>query len=590
LASRKDSPPGSSEQLAGDFYASCIDDTAADRAGLTPLAPLLGEIDTARTHADVARVIRRLHEVAVSVPFGVTGAYENSEPTVFAANVVAGPLGMGDRDAYLKPEPRFAKIRDDYRAHVMRMLKLAGMPEARTREAADGVLALEKRFAEASLDAKTAADAAATEHKTTFAQLKELAPRVDWEKYFDEAKLPPAAVNVAEPKLLQQVDAELQNTPVPVWKAYLEFHLLESASPFLSKAFADESLGFKDRLTGGASSKQPRTERCAEITEALLGEPVGREYAERYFPPAAKAKVQEIARNLVSTLKDAVSSAAWMGAETKGKALEKVAGLRLQFGYPDQWKDYGAVTIRRDQLWANVAQARRFLVEDTRKAIGKPTDRSAWAFPPSSPDAYLDPQLNELVLPAGFLQPPAFDPAASDAVNYGAIGAGLMHDLTHSVDATGAELDAQGRAHGWWTEDDRRAFEKRASCVVDQYDAYTIEPGVHLQGKLVRNEAIGDLAGLHLAFAALEKSMETKPVPVLGGFTPQQQFFLSWGQYRGEAMRLDAQRDRVKEDPHPTPQFRVIGPVSSLPEFQQAFACKAGDPMVRSPSMRCSVW
>jgi putative endopeptidase len=590
VASKTDWPAGSPAQLVGDHYASCMDEAAIEAAGMSPIAPLLADIDAAKTPADVQRVVRRLHDLGIAAPFGETGAFDNHEPKDFLLNLVAGGLGLPDRDAYLKTEPQAAELRARYRQHVARVLALGGMPDKATLAAADGVIALEKRLAEASLDAKTAADSAATEHKTTFAQLKAMAPHVDWDKYFDEARLPREPLNVAEPKFLQAVDKEFKATPVAAWKTYLRWQLLDAASPWLAKPFAEEAFAWKDKTLGGATEMAPRALRCAELTETLLGEPVGRTYADKYFTPAAKAKAREIANGLLAVLKEDVSGLAWMAADTRKKALEKLELMSVQIGYPDTWKDTSKVQVRRDALWANIAQARKFNVDDVRRQVGKPTDRNGWQLPPSSPDAYLDPQLNELVLPAGFLQPPYFDVGATDAVNYGALGSGLAHDMTHSFDVTGAPIDAMGRAQNWWTDADQREFQKRAQCIIDQYEGYEIEPGVHHQGKQVLSEALGDQAGIHFAYLALKRSMAAHPVPAVGGFTPEQQFFLAWGQFRGEAVRIEAQRQLVKGDAHAMPKFRVIGPLSNLPEFAQAFSCKPGAPMVRPPEKRCAVW
>lgn len=590
LAAKSDWPAGSAEQVVADHYASCMDEAAVEAAGISPIAPLLADIDAAKTPADVQRIIRRLHDIGIAAPFGETGAYDNHEPKDFQLNLVAGGLGLPDRDAYLKTEPQSAEIRDKYRQHVARILALGGMPQKATLAAADGVIALEKRLAEASLDAKTAADSAATEHKTTFAQLKQMAPRVDWDKYFDEARIPREPLNVAEPKFFQQVDKELRTAPVATWKTYLRWQLLDAASPWLSRAFAEEAFAFKDKTLGGAAEMAPRALRCFDLTETLLGEPVGKKYADRYFSSAAKAKAREIANGLLAVLKEDVAGLPWMTADAKKKALEKIELMSIQLGYPDAWKDLSKVQIRRDALWANIAQARKFNVDDVRRQMGKPTDRNGWQLPPSSPAAYLDPQLNELVLPAGFLQPPYFDVEATDAKNYGALGSGLAHDMTHAFDVTGAALDAMGRAQTWWTDADQREFQKRTQCIIDQYEGYSIEPGVHHRGKLVLNEALGDQAGIHFAYLALKKSMAAHPVPTVDGFTPEQQFFLAWGQFRGEAMRIELQRQIVKDDPHAVAKFRVIGPLSNLPEFEQAFSCKAGAAMVRPPEQRCVVW
>jgi len=590
ISRKSDWLPGSPAQMVGDFYASCMDEAGLESQGLAPISPLLAAIEGIRTQADLQRTIGRLHELAVLVPFGTVGNMDFHEPANFVLNVVAGGLGLPDRDYYLKTEPHFAEAREKYRVHVASVLELGGMQEAQASKAAAQVFALEKRLAEASLDSASAGDPAATDHKLTFAQLKKLSPHFDWDSYFEQAGLPKLELNVAEPKFLQQLEKELQETPLAVWKTYLTWQLLESASPWLSKQFADESFNFKERVLAGATEPKPRALRCASATDALLPEPLAKKYNERYFPPEARAKAQEISQNLLAVLQDDVAHLDWLGKESQQKALEKLADYNQQLGHPDRWKDYSAVAIRRDALWANIAAGRKFAVDDNRHQVGKPTDRDLWQLTPSAPDAYIEPQLNQIVLPAGFLQPPAFNLEANDAVNYGAIGAGFAHDMTHTIDKGGSQFDAQGRQKSWWTETATREFDKRGQCLSDQYEGYFIEPGVHHDGKLVQSEAIGDLAGLHLAYLALQKSMVKSPVPVMDGFTPEQQFFISYGQYRGDSVRLEAQRQQVKKDIHPTSKFRVNGPLANLPEFQQAFSCKAGSEMVRPPEKRCAVW
>ena len=590
LSARRDWPAGSPEQQVGDYHASCMDEAGVEAKGLTPLAPLLAVIDGVNSQADLQRALRRLHELAIPVGFVLAGSMDNREPARLIANLSAGSLGLADRDAYLKPEPRYAEARARYRTHVARVLELGGMPAGNASPAAEAVLALEQHLAEASLDGAAAADPAATEHKLTLVQLEQLAPAIDWRGYFNEARLPLGDLNVAEPKLVQQLGRELVATPLATWKSYLTFQLLDSASPWLPRAFAQESFDFKEHDLVGAAAIGPRAQRCVESAEALLGEPLGRKYAERHFPPAAKAKVQGLIQALLVVLREEVAGLEWMSKATKQKALEKLATYNPQVGYPDQWKDWSGVVIRRDALWANVAAARRFNVDDNRQQVGKPTARDLWQLPASSAGAYLDLQLNQIVLPAGFLQPPAFDLGATDAVNQGSIGASIAHDLTHSIDAGGAELDALGRPRNWWSDEDRAQFEKRGQCVSDQFEGYFIEPGVHFQGKRVLSESIGDLAGAHLAWLALERSIESHPAPLLEGLTPEQQFFIALGQARGESVRLETQRQLVKTDPHPVSKFRLIGALSNLPEFQSAFACKAGAAMVRPPEKRCKVW
>ena len=591
LSETKSQPAGSAPQLVGDYYASCMDRASVDAAGPSPLAPLLAEIQSARSLADVERLIRRLHEIAIPVPFGLTGGLDYHDPRKYVATVVAGALGMPDRDDYTKPDAPFAEKRERYRAHLARVLRLAGVSDEASQSGAGTVLALETRLAEASLDSAAAADPVATDHVMSFAELDALAPAVGWPAYFDEAKLPREDVAVAEPKLLRQIDKELRETPVDVWKPYLMWHLLESASPWLSSAFVDASLDFEDRVLGDASERKPRARFCAESTDALLPDAVGRTYVERFFPAAAKARVEGVIRSIMAVLEDDVAGVPWMQPETRKKALAKLATYSAEVGYPEAWKDDSSLAIRRDTLWANTVAARRSRVDDNRRQIGKPTAPHLWQVPSSATSAaYLDLQLNEIVLPAGFLQWPQFDPEANDAVVYGAIGVGVAHDMTHSIDADGSTIDPFGRPTTWWGDADRSEFDKRAQCVIDQVEAFEVEPGLHHQGKRVRNEAIADLAGIRLAYLAFQKSLARHPVPVVDGFTPEQQFFLSAAQARAEAIRIEAERQMVKDDPHPVSKFRVNGTLANSPAFQEAFACKAGAAMVRPPEHRCAIW
>lgn len=590
LAAKADWPRGSVEQQLGDHFAACMHEPAIDAAGVSPLAPMLAEIASVEDEAGVQRIIRRLHELAVPAPFVTTASSDYHDPEAIVLNIAAGGLGLPSRDYYLRPEPQFVEARERYRAHVAHGLTLAGFAAPPPLRAAEQILALETRLAEASLPPTAAADPAATAHKQTFAQLAQRAARFEWPRYFAEAGLPRADVNVAEPAFIERLNSEFGTTPVATWKAYLTWHLVASAAPSLAKPFAEASFEFKDRYLGGAGTTRARAASCLESTEALLGEPLGRVYAARSFPPAAKAKVQEMVRALLAVLKDDVGKLPWMSDATRRQALAKLEAYDVLVGYPDAWIDHSALVVRRDAFWANVAAARRFGVETMRRRVGQRASRMVWQLPPSSPDAYIDVQLNLMALPAGFLQAPAFDLAASDAVNYGAIGVGIAHDITHAIDALGRDFDATGRPGNWWAPADLDAFQKIGQCTVDQYSGYAIEPGVHHDGKLVLGEALGDLAGLRLAWRALQRWLQRHPGPTIDGFSPEQQFFIAWGQFRGAAESPELQRQMLTTDPHPTARYRVIGPLSNMPEFEQAFACPAGSAMVRPPERRCSVW
>jgi putative endopeptidase len=589
VSRRSDWPPGGVEQVVGDDYASCMDEARADAQGIDPVAPMLAEIDAIKTAADLQRAIRRLQDVLVFAPFALGAQPDQHEPTRTIADIGASGLGLPDRDYYFKPEPRFAQAREKYQAHVQRMFELAGAQRA--SEAAETVFAFEKRLAEASLDNVALRDPNNLDHPTTFAQLQAMTPHFDWAALHDEAKLPKRDLNVQEPAFLAQFEKELAGTPLPAWRTYLKWRLLASAAPSLAKPLVEESFAFNQKYLGGVAELKPRWKRCAESADFRLGEALGRKYVERHFPPAAKARVQELVRNELAAMKEIIEGLAWMGPETKKRALEKLSTFDPKIGYPDKWKDYSGVKIRRDApVWANVVEGRKFVVDDFRSTIGKPTDRGRWGMTPPTSDAYYNPLLNEIVFPAGILQPPAFELNATDAVNYGAIGVVIGHEISHGFDDQGAQFDAQGRLRNWWTDADLESFRRRGECVVKQFEGYFIEPGLHHNGRLVLGEAIGDLAGARIAFAAYQKALRQHPQPVRDGFTPEQQFFIAWGQFRGDETRLQTQRLMVQGDPHPIAKYRVIGPLSNLPAFQQAFSCNRGDTMVRAEGERCEVW
>ena len=571
-AARKVTPAGTAEGLAGDLYAACMDETRVDAAGLAPLEPLLSEIDTARTPADVPRAIRRLHALGVPVAFAAAGAPAYRDPSRFVLNIAAGSFGV----------PREAAERDAYRRHVAAILTLG--ESADVGRSAGEVVALEARLSEGALDAAAAGDPAQTDHSMTFNELAGLAPAVDWAAYFDDARLPRADVNVAEPRLLRQLDRALRETRVEIWRAYLRFQLLEAAAPYLSRPLVEES----------PAQGKPRARFCADTTEALLGDAVGRLFVERYFPESDRVRIQALVGSLRTALEEDVAEVTWLAPETRRRALEKLANYDAQVGAPHRWRDDAdlAGRIRREAFWDSVAAARRSGVDADRRRIGKPTDRDVWQLPASSSSAYIDAQLNQIVLPAGFLLAIGFRPDMDGPELYGAIGAGVAHDLTHAIDAGGADFDARGTPSPWWSEADRAAFRARAACVGDEYAAFEVEPGLHLDGHRVESEAIGDLGGVRLAYRALAKALAGRPeaTTTRDGLTAEQRFFVAWARSRAEVVRPETERQLARSDPHAPGRYRVNGTLVNLPEFQQAFACRPGAKMVRAPEKRCTVW
>jgi len=590
VSAQKDWPHASVEQLIGDFYGGCMDQARIDQRGVEPLGPLLAEIDKIRAPADVGRMIARLHAIAVAVPFRLFGTSDLHTPTDVVAWVTASGLGLPDRDYYVKTEARFAEARDKYLGHVATMFKLAGSDEATAKRAADTVMAIELGLAKASLDNVALRDPTATDHAMTPAELQKLTPSFDWAAYFQATGIRPAKLNVTEPAFFGEFERQLKATSIADWKTYFTWQLISSAAASLSQPFVDENFAFFEKYLAGTQEIKPRWKRCVEATDSLLGEALGKKYTDKYFPPAAKARMQLLVKNLLAAMHDTIEKLDWMSAATKQRALEKLATFNPKIGYPDKWKDYSSIVIHRDQYWASELAARQWNVADNHATIGKPVDRGRWGLTPPTSDAYYNPSLNEIVFPAGILQPPAFSMDAVDAVNYGAIGVVIGHEISHGFDDQGAQYDAQGRLDNWWSKDDLAKFQARGQCVVEQFEHYFIEPGIHHNGKLVLGESIGDLGGANLAYRAFHKAQQQAAAPAIDGFTPDQQFFIAWGQFRSDAIRPETQRLMVQGDPHPIAKYRVIGPLTNMPEFQATFSCKADAAMTRAADQRCSVW
>jgi putative endopeptidase len=591
VSARKDWPTGSAEQLSGDFYAACMNEAAVDAAGITPVQPMLDAVRAISDRAGVARQIAALSKMGVNAPVPVYGTQDLHDPTMVVANVDAGGLGLPDRDYYLKTEPRFVEARAKYLEHMQIMFALAGVEPAAAKDKAQRIFDFEKRLAEASLDNVALRDPKQQDHKMSFAELQKLTPSFDWGAHFDAIGVAHADLNVNQPAFLQRFEEMYASTPVATWRDYLEWKVLDNAADRLSKPFVEQNFAFYGTYLSGATTMKPRAIRCAQATDGQLGEALGKAYVEKYFPPEAKARMEDMVKYIQLAMKDTIEGLGWMSPETKQKALEKLGSFDRKIGYPDKWKDYKGVVVARDSWWNSAESATRWNVEDNRREIGKPVDRAKWGMTPPTSNAYYNPSLNEIVFPAGILQPPAFDVNATDAVNYGAIGVVIGHEISHGFDDQGAQFDGKGRLANWWTDADNKKFAQRGMCVVNQFEGYFIEPKVHHNGKLVLGESIGDLGGAKLAFLAYQKSrMDKGAEPTIDGFTPEQQFFISWGQWRGDEIRLETQRTMVQGDPHPIAKYRVNGPLSNLPAFQQAFQCKPGDAMVRPEADRCEVW
>ena len=585
-------PQGSPVQLTGGFYAACMDEARLDALGLRPLQSRLQDVERVHDARSLGLQIIRLQEIGLAAPVALSATQDLHDATQIIAEVGVEGLGMPDRDYYLRGEPRFRDVREKYVAYAQRLFSLAGAGEQDAARAVAGVMKIETALAQARLSRVEMRDPQLLDHPMSVSALRKLAPHFAWSEEFHILGVKSAGrVNVPQPQLLAAFNALLGSASLEDWRHYLRWHLLNGETARLAPAFEAERFAFYGTALTGTKEQRPRWQRCVIATDAMLGEALGHEYVDRYLPPEAKARARRMALNIVDELRGSIATRDWMSAATKAKALEKVNALNIKVGYPDRWKDYAGVTVDPATYLEDALSAARYAVRDDLGQIGKPVDRGRWDMTPPTMNAYYNPQMNEIVVPAGYLQPPGFDPQGLDAINYGAVGVSIGHEISHGVDDQGAKYGADGNLKNWWTEDDYRNFQARTACTTAQYDNYLVEPGLHLQGKLVTGEALGDLGGVNLAYRAYERSREALgPEPTVDGYTPEQQFFLAEAQWRGMLVRPEAARTAVATDPHPPGRFRVLGPLSNMPEFEQAFSCKAADPMVRPEAERCSLW
>ena len=582
---------GSSEQKVGDYFGTCMDEAKIEAEGIKPLAPELDRIAKIKDVAGLQDVIAGLHTMGLHALFNSdsTQDFKNSAEVTF--EVYQGGLGLPDRDYYTKTDEKSKGIRDQYVKHVAKMFELLGDDTAKAAAEAQSVLALETKLAEGSLTRVEMRDPAKIYHRMTVAQVTELAPAYDWPGYMQKLGVNSKGdVNVATPEFFKVVNQMLPSVPIAEWQTYLRWQLINNTAAALSSAFVNEDFNFKGTILQGSKENLPRWKRCVAGTDRVMGEALGEVWVKKAFPPAAKARALEMVHNLEVALKSDIGTLTWMSDATRKQAITKLDAFLNKIGYPDKWRDYSSLEIDRGSYVLNRARAGAFEKRRDLNKIGQPVDKTEWGMSPPTVNAYYNPQINEIVFPAGILQPPFFDAEADDAYNYGGMGSVIGHEMTHGFDDQGSQFDASGNFANWWTEADLKNFKERAECVVNQFNGFKVEEGLYENGKLVVGESIADLGGLVVAYAAFQKAMEGKPRKVIDGFTVEQRFFLGYARGWATNMRPEVARLITIADPHPLPKFRVNGPLSNMPQFAQAFSCKAGDAMVRPEKDRCQIW
>jgi putative endopeptidase len=582
---------GSNDQKIGDFYASCMDEKQINGAGAKPLDQEFGRIGALTSVTDLQAEVARLQRIGVGAlfQFGSTQDMKNSSQVIGGAE--QGGLGLPDRDYYTKTDDKSKQIREQYQDHIAKMLALVGDDASKATAEAKTILDLETKLAKASLTNVERRDPEKTYHKMSRPELRTLTPNWSWDNYFQDIGYTNIeSVDVSSPKFFETMSLTIKEVPIDDWKTYLRWHLVNSAAPWLSQPLVGEDFNFKGRVLQGTKELLPRWKRCVSATDRQLGEALGQIYVRKYFPPKAKARALEMVNHLIDALHDDLQTLPWMEPATRQQALAKLSTFVRKIGYPDKWRDYSAYRVDRISYASNQMRGAEFAFKRDLNKIGKPVDRTEWQMTPPTVNAYYDAEMNEIVFPAGILQPPFFDPDADDASNYGAMGAVIGHEMTHGFDDQGRKFDAQGNLRDWWTPEDQKNFNERAQCVKKQLESYTVQGDLHENGDLVLGESIADLGGLNIAYRALEKELAGKRPPSIGSFTPEQRFFLAYTQIWAANDRPEFERLMLNTNPHPLGRLRAIAAPSNMPAFSQAFGCKEGDALVRVAAMRCQIW
>jgi endothelin-converting enzyme/putative endopeptidase len=580
-------------QKIGDYFAACMDEAAVEKAGAAPLASDLKAIAALGSKEALAALLGRFHlgmdSSAMLFGFGAEQDFKNSSQVIGFAT--AGGLGLPDRDYYVKDDPKSQETRQRYLEHVRRMFALLGETEAAARKDADTVMRIETGLAKASLTRVEQRDPYKIYHRMRRAELQALTPGFRWDDYLRAIGQPALDdVNVTEPGFYKQVQATLQAESLDDLKTYLRWHLAHDKARYLSAPFVDENFAFFSAYLRGVKEQPPRWKRCVSWVDRDLGEALGQAFVRKAFPPERKASTVEMVRQIEKAMEARIKGLPWMGAATKEQALAKLHAMANKIGYPDKWRDYSSLEVRRGDLLGNVERAVQFESRRQLAKIGKPVDRGEWGMTPPTVNAYYNPLMNDMNFPAGVLLPPLYDPKMDMAPNYGNTGATIGHELTHGFDDEGRQFDAQGNLRDWWTEQDSAEFQKRAACVADQYAQYTVIDEIKLNSKLTLGEDVADLGGTIIAREAWKSATAAQRLAPVEGLTPDQRFFIGFAQWACGDERPESKRLNAVTNPHSPLEYRINGVVVNMPEFAEAFSCKAGQPMVKPPDKVCRVW
>ncbi len=584
-------------QKIGDFYSACIDETAVEKRGASPIRPELDAIAHVTSTKDLVPVLARLqftyfrYSYSSSMMFAAGSSQDPDDSEQVIADLDQGGLGMPDRDYYTKDDAKSKETREHYVQHVENVFKLIGETPDAAKKDADTVMRLETAMATASMTRVERRDPHKLGHKMKLADLAQLAPNFDWAAYYREMKYPEFTVlNVDAPAYIKELNTLLGSESIENWKTYLRFHVADISSPFLSPPFVQENFEFYRKYLRGAKEMEPRWKRCVRYVDYDLSEALGQVYVAKVFSPELKASTLDMVRRIEDAMAERIRALDWMSPETKQQALTKLAGIRNKIGYPDKWRDYSSVKIDPKDFAGNVERTHQFESRRDINKIGKPVDHGEWDISAPTVDAYYNSQMNDINFPAGLLQPPVYDPKMDDAPNYGDTGGTIGHELTHGFDDEGSQFDAKGNLKDWWTKQDREKFDARTKCVADQYSSYIAVEDVHVNGELTLGENVADLGGEILAYMAWKDATKDKHLEPIDKLTPEQRFFVGFAQWDCANERPEDLRVRAITDPHSPARYRINGVVVNMPEYKQAFSCKDGQPMVAPAEKACRVW
>jgi len=580
-------------QKIGDFYAACMDEAAVNRRGISAIRPQLDAIAKLKSVRDLAPEVANL-QLAIQgsgIIFGSGSLQDPDNSDQEIAGLDQGGLGLPDRDYYTKEDTKSKEIRDRYVQHVQKIFELLGDSPAAAAQQAANVMRMETALAKASLTRVERRDPFKLKNKMNVAGLAGLTPNFDWPLFFRTANTPKFEIlNVTAPAFFKELNVQLSSEPLDNWKNYLRYHLANSYSPYLSDNFVQENFEFYRKYLRGAKELRPRWKRCVEYVDDNLGEALGQVYVRKAFSPQLKAETLDMTKRIEDAMEQRIRGLDWMSPETKEQALAKLHAIRNKIGYPDKWRDYSSVNVTPTDFAGDVRNAIVFESHRQLNKIGRPVDRNEWQMTPPTVNAYYDPQMNDINFPAGVLQPPLYDPKTDAAPNYGDTGGTIGHELTHGFDDEGRHFDARGNLKDWWTKADSERFDQRAKCIEDQYSQYVAVDDLHVNGKLTEGENIADLGGEILAWIAWKEATKGQQLRPVDGLTPEQRFFVGFAQWDCANIRPELLREMTITNPHSPPRDRINGVVVNMPEFSASFACKAGQPMVKSPDQVCKIW